>query len=217
MSPSLFSCLVLTGTAVVVLAIVYAALGYRGKRGERYSLFNHFISELGEVGVSGRAWAFNLGMIVGGLLLLPFIIYLGMRLGSVLGWVGTAFGVLAALGVVAIGVFPMNNLEPHVKAAMTFFRSGLAMVIAFGLAIQFQPVGQITIPKTTNLLSLAAAAAFASFLLLPRLKKPETDPVETLDPQKIPQRPRFWALAFVEWLVFFATIFWLFGMAFLLL
>ncbi len=213
MLPSLFSSFAIVGTAAVVLAVLYAALGYRGKRGERYSLLNHFISELGEVGVSRRAWAFNLGLILGGLLLIPFIVHLGLRLNSLLGWIGTVLGVVTALGVTAVGLFPMNNLEPHVKAAMTFFRGGLGMVLVFGLAIQFQPADQVVIPKAANLLSLLAAAAFASFLLLPRLKKPEADPLETLDPEKTPERPRFWALAFVEWMVFFTTIFWLCGMA----
>ena len=52
MSSGIFSYLAMAGTGIVVLAIVYAAWMYRGKRGERYSLLNHFISELGEVGVS---------------------------------------------------------------------------------------------------------------------------------------------------------------------
>jgi hypothetical protein len=37
-----------------------------------------------------------------------------------------------------------------------------------------------------------------------------------LDPEIVPERPLFWLLPFLEWLVFFATIFWLFGMAFFL-
>jgi hypothetical protein len=40
------------------------------------------------------------------------------------------------------------------------------------------------------------------------------DPVKFLDPSVIPERPRFWGLPFMEWLVFFTTIFWLSGMAF---
>ncbi|MBN2388525.1 MAG: DUF998 domain-containing protein [Anaerolineales bacterium] len=204
----------LIGTVVVVVAIACAALQYRGKRGERYSLLNHFISELGEVGVSTGARLFNLGLVLGGLLLLPFIVGLGIVLNTWLAWLGVVVGVVTALGVSAVGVFPMNNLDPHIKAAMTFFRGGLAMVIVFGLAIQLQPAERIVIPKVANLLSLVAAAAFGSFLLLPRLKKPDIAPLEALDPEQISERPRFWPLAFLEWLVFFATIFWLFGIAF---
>jgi hypothetical membrane protein len=166
------------------------------------------------VGVSRGARAFNAGLIVGGLLLLPFVIRLGIVLGSLLGWIGAFFGVIAALGVTAVGLFPMNNLKPHGRAAFTFFRGGLAMVLVFGLAILFQPAGRVMIPKVASLLSLLATIAFASFLFLPMIKKSDTKPTDVLDPEIIPERPRFWALPFLEWLVFFATIFWLFGMAF---
>jgi hypothetical membrane protein len=203
------------GTVVVLLAVLCAALAYRGKRGERYSPLNHFISELGEVGVSRQARIFNTGLIVGGLLLLPFVIRLGLVLDSPLGWVGMIFGAAAALGVTAVGLFPMNRLQPHVLAAMTFFRAGLGMVFFFGLAAIFQPAEQVAVPKTAALLSLLAVLAFGSFLALPRLKKPANKPLEILDPELVPERPRFWALPFLEWLVFFATILWLFGMALL--
>ena len=216
MLSSLFSYLVMAGTGIVVLGIVYAAWMYRGKRGERFSLLNHFISELGEVGVSRGARAFNAGLIVGGLLLLPFVIRLGIVLESLLGWIGAFFGMIASLGVTAVGIFPMNNLKPHGRAAFTFFRGGLAMVLVFGLAILFQPAGRVMIPKVASLLSLLATIAFASFLFLPMIKKSDTKPTDVLDPEIVPERPRFWLLPFLEWLVFFATIFWLFGMAFFL-
>jgi hypothetical membrane protein len=213
MNEKIFSYLVLAGTALVVLAVVYSARVYRGKRGERFSLLNHFISELGEVGVSRGAWAFNLGLILGGLSLLPFVVRLGMRLDSVLGWIGMGVGVISTLSVTAVGIFPMNRLKPHSWAALTFFRAGLAMVFFFGLAILTQPAGKIVIPKAANLLSLLAAAAFGSFLLSPRFEKRDNTVGEMLDPEAVPERPAFWLMPFLEWLVFFATLLWLFGMA----
>lgn len=215
MSSQFFVWSAFAGTAVVILAVLYAALGYRGPRGERYSLLNHFISELGEMGVSRRAWSFNAGLIIGGLLLLPFVIRLGLVLDGVLGWMGMIFGAVAALGVTAVGLFPVNRYQAHIRAAMTFFRAGLGMVFFFGLAVLFQPATPTPVPKTAALLSLLAVLAFGSFLALPYFQKPENDPLETLDPESTPERPRFWPLAFLEWLVFFATIFWLLGMALL--
>ena len=91
---------------------LYAALRYRGKAGERFSLLNHFISELGEVGVSRGAWAFNGGLALTGLLLLPFVVHLGIVLGGVLGWGGAFFAAAATGGVAAVGIFPMNNRKP---------------------------------------------------------------------------------------------------------
>jgi hypothetical membrane protein len=202
------------GTGLVVLAVLYPTLVYRGKRGEPYSLLNHFISELGEVGVSRAAWFFNTGLLLGGLMLIPYIISLGISFDSLLGWLGTAAGIIAVLGVAAVGIFPMNNLKPHAIAAMTYFRAGLAMVFFFGLAILFQPAGKPVVPPAANLLSLLAFLAYGAFLTLPRIRKKEQRPAELLDPEQTPERPQVWALPALEWAVFFSTIAWLFGIAF---
>lgn len=214
MTSAILRFLSFAGIGLIILASFYPALVYRGKRGERYSPLNHFISELGEVGVSKAARFFNAGLLLGGLILLPYIIGLGIIFGSLLGWLGTAAGIITALGVAAVGVFPMNNLKPHVIAAMTYFRAGLGMVFFFGLAILFQPIEKIVIPPAANLLSLLAFLAYGSFLMLPRIKKEEEKPTEFLDPQQEPERPRVWALALLEWAVFFSSIAWLFGMTF---
>ncbi len=67
-------CLVMAGTGVNVLAVACAGLSYRDTTGERYSLLNHFISELGELAVSRGAWAFNGSLALAGLLFLPFCV-----------------------------------------------------------------------------------------------------------------------------------------------
>jgi hypothetical membrane protein len=201
------------GTVLVSLVILASSLRYRGKQAERFSPLNHFISELGEVGVSTAASLFNVGFIIGGLFLLPYMVGLGMRFNSLLGWLGAAVGIVASLGVCAVGIFPMNDLTTHGHAAMTYFRAGLIMVFIFALAILFQPVGGRSIPQSANLLSLLAFAAYASFLvLIGRGHFP--DPSGAPEAQIEPERPRISRLAILEWAVFFTTILWLFGMAF---
>ncbi len=202
------------GTGLVILAVFYPAVVYRGKSNERFSLVNHFISELGEVGVSHAAWFFNAGLPLGGLVLLPYIIGLGISFGSFLGWLGTAAGIIAVLGVAGVGIFPINNFNLHAIAAMTYFRAGLVMVFFFGLAILFQASGKIVVPQAANLLSLLAFLAYGVFLTLPRHKDKEDKPADILDPEQTPERPRVDALASLEWLVFLSTIAWLFGMTF---
>lgn len=206
----------LAGTSVIILAVIYSALRYCGRQGERYSPLNHFISELGEVGVSQAAWAFNMGLTAGGMLLVPFMVGMGMAFQSLWGWLGTAAGVVAALGAATVGLYPMNNLEAHGRAAMTYFRAGLVMVIFYALAIftQRTPV----LPPAANLLSLAAGLSYSSFLLLLRRPRPrkaerpaEEDPLNPL--AVIPDRPRVWLLPLVEWLVFASTVLWIFGVA----
>ena len=202
----------MAGCVLIALAVIWSALGYRGKRQETYSPFNHFISELGEVGVSRSAGLFNLGMILGGLILVPYMIGLGFRFASLTGWLGSAAGVVATLAVAAVGIFPVNNLPAHVRAAMTYFRSGLIMVFFFALAILFQPAGLHPIPQTANMLSVLAILPYAAFLFLSGRRYAQNQ-VEALDPQMESERPRFSLLPVLEWAVFFATILWLFGMA----
>jgi hypothetical membrane protein len=213
---NIFRAFALAGTGLTILAIFLSALTYRGQQGEHFSLFRYFISELGEVGVSRRARLFNFGLILGGLFLLPYIVDLGFIFKSLLGWLGVAAGAVAALGVVGVGLFPINDLASHRIAAMTFFRAGLVMVTLFGLAILFQPAGRATIPQAANLLSLPTFTAYASFLVLMTPKKKPDQPDDSLEPEQVPQRPKFWLLPIVEWAVFFTTILWLFGMAFLI-
>lgn len=204
------------GSGIVIMAILYSAWIYRGKNQHRFSILNHFISELGEIGISKGALLFNTSLVIGGILLLPFIVHLGLRFHSILGWLGVVGGVVTACGVSAVGIFPMNTLKPHGHAAMAFFRGGLLMVFFFGLAILLQPAGHFVVPRETAILSLVALASFGSFLYL--LTRKRDKPIQdSLDPQVVPEQPRFWTLAFLEWMVFFSTIFWLLGLALLVL
>lgn len=215
MLPTVWKVFGLAGTSLIIAAITISALRYTGQRGERYSLLNHFISELGEVGVSPAAWVFNRGLTAGGLLLVPFMVGLGVAFQSVWGWLGMLAGIVTALGAAAVGLYPMNELSSHGRAAMTYFRGGLVMVIFFALAIFLQP-GRV-VPPAANLLSLAAGASYGSFLLLlsaPRQKNTAPDGgVDALNPLALPERPRVWTLPLVEWLVFFSTVAWIFGIA----
>ncbi len=206
----------LAGCLVIVFAMLYTAVGYSGRKQERYSALNHFISELGETGVSSRAWIFNYGLIVGGVLLVPFVIGYGIVLENVWAVLGAVAGVWATISCVLVGMFPMNNLDPHIKAATSYFRSGLAMVFLFGVAVLAQPAGAVNVSRWASLASLLAVLAYGSFLFLGRL--PENAPAEaaTLDPDLIPDRPRLWGLAALEWLVFASTIVWFFVNAFFL-
>lgn len=205
----------LFGTSLVILSVFLSAIFYRGKLGERFSLLNHFVSELGEVGVSPLAKLFNISFIIGGLTLVPYMVGLGFLLGSVLGWIATAFGIISSFACSAVGIFPMNNLTPHGKAAMTFFRAGLAMILFYGLAILFQPSGRQVISQFANILSLIAFCAYAAFLTLTAVKKPLPQADDNLDPQQVwEDRPRFSLLTILEWAIFFSTILWIFGTAF---
>jgi hypothetical protein len=197
----------IAGCLFVITAALIPALSYRGKKGESYSILNHFISELGEVGVSRFAWVFNIGLIVAGIILLPFILGMGFYISNFWAKLGMVAGFWTAISCLLVGVFPMNNLEPHIKVAQSYFRGGLVMVILFTIAILAQPVETETVSKFASIPGFAAILAFATFvIILPAMQGGEA--AADFDPQNMPERPRFWLVAAVEWLVFFTTMVW---------
>ena len=193
------------GSLVALLGALAAGLAYRGRSGEPYLLLNHFISELGEIGVSRLAWAFNLGLIAAGLLIIPFCLGLGLRISGTWAWLGLVTGIAAALALAGVGIYPMNNLSPHVRAAQSFFRLGLAMILLFSLAILLQPAGDTRVPIRVAWAGVPAILAYANFLLYSGLAFRSTG--ESISTQ-METRPRVWLLAIFEWLIFLTTIPW---------
>ena len=197
----------LLGCLVIMISIIVAALSYRGVTGQRYSLLNHYISELGEVGVSQRAAWFNRGMILTGVLFLLFTTGLGLELGNTWAVVGILAGLWTGIACLLVGVYPMNNLTPHSRVATAYFRGGLVTVLLFTLAIFFQ-AGPLAISRWANLAGLATVLCYATFIALSDRRKPE---VETTQPESEPvvkERPRFNLIPALEWLVFITTILW---------
>jgi len=203
----------LLGCAVIVLSELATALAYSGKRQEPYSVLNHFISELGEIGVSRLARVFNGGLIAGGILLVPFIVGMGIYLGNPWAILGILAGVWAAVSCVLVGCFPMNNLTPHIRAAVSYFRSGLVMVLLFSLAILAQPEEGTLIPKIADIFGVISVLAYAAFLFLLSRQPVGTEVSDNFDPAAVKERPRFWLTPAIEWAVLFSTILWFFSIA----
>lgn len=201
----LFKVAGLLGCVLSVAGVWIASNAYRGKQGEAYSPLNHFISELGERGVSKRAWAFNWGLILCGVLLLPATLNLGLILPGLWAKLGMVFGVVTALSLSLVGVFSMDRLKPHGMVAATFFRAGLLMVFFFTLAIAFQPQDNQVFSRLLALSGVPAIVAFTTFLLMMgqvrKTKEQAPEPVEQT-------RPRVWKMAIAEWAIFVSIVFW---------
>ncbi len=208
-NPITFQILSLAGALSAILGSIIAGLAYRGKQGEAYSLLNHFISELGEVGVSRLAWVFNLGLMISGLCLIPASVSLGLLLPGVWSKLGMAAGIVTAVSIGLVGVFPMNKRTPHIRAAVTYFRIGLLMIGLFTAAIALQPDPPV-LPRLLWLAGVPAILAFSFFLVYSRIRY--TVPENPLAPDEF-ERPRFWGLAFAEWLLFLTTVPWYFAIA----
>lgn len=205
------------GSLIILIGCLIAAIPYRGRAGEKYSFLNHFISELGEIGVSNLAAFFNVGLVIGGILFIPFIIHLGITLGLWTGYVGMAAGVIASVASVFVGIFSMERLAPHRVAAMTFFRMGLITIVAFTLAVFLQPSEARTISLGVNIIGIIAIASYSAFLFIVRQKTDKKgDENYLLDPTEKKQRPHFWRTPFLEWVLFFATIGWFFCVSLIL-
>jgi len=199
------------GSALISLAVLVGALVYSGEQGERYSLMNHFISELGRIGVSRAAWLFNAAMVASGILFIPFCAGISLRLKSVLGWLAFAAGFCASVACAGVGFFPMNNLPFHIAFATWFFRLGLLMVVFYGIAILAQPRGAPRLPRAASLISLPAVAAFTAFLSLAgMLTGGGANPLDISSFSA--RRAPFWPLALLEWSIFFTTVLWFLAM-----
>jgi len=196
------------GSGLIGLGMLAAALLYRGRLGEPYSPLNHFVSELGELNVSPLAWAFNGGLLLGGLGLVVFLVGLGRQIG---GWMGALFGLLGfACGIsgTLVGVFPMNNLSPHIFWAMNFFNLGLACMVFFSLLAL---TGHSQLSRWLALPGGLAAAAFAAFLYLPAPGSQagqDVDPLAAVSSMLNSPRPSIWPLALFEWLAVLAVLGW---------
>jgi hypothetical protein len=101
--------------------------------------------------------------------------------------------------------------------AVWFFRSGLLTLLFFSLAILVQPAADQAIPLYTVGFGLIGVACYAAFLILLMRKPSANDSAAPLDPESVPERPRFWLSAALEWAVFFATILWFMSVALVIL
>ncbi|HNR01394.1 MAG TPA: DUF998 domain-containing protein [Anaerolineaceae bacterium] len=204
---SSYPALGLAGSLVILTGALVPALFYRGKEGEHYSVTRHFISELGELGVSRLAVVFNGSLIVAGLLFLLMLLGVGMDMNSVWGYIAMTAGIITAISCVFVGIFPMNYIKPHTVAAMTYFRAGLVTVLLFSIAIIVQPAAGRVIPLYALFFGVFSLAAYAAFLIhAGNVARKQAQSV--LDTEKVMKRPRFWWMPFLEWLVLISTILW---------
>ena len=191
------------GIFILLLSVLIAATSYVGKQNETYSFLNHFISELGEKGVSQFAYIFNGGLILGGAFISFFMLGLAMHIGNSWGLILGAIGLVTGVSAALVGVFPMNQLEIHTVIANTFFYGGLLVALGYTLYVLFSPKPRL--PKITALtggLTMLAFAAFVWFL-----------PAPLEDGQNIHEilknRPEIWTLPILEWVVFFCVMVWI--------
>ena len=191
------------GICIILLSALIAAASYVGKQNETYSFLNHFISELGEIGVSPLAHLFNGGLILGGLFTSCFMLGMALHIGGSWGLCLGIVGLVTSITVTLVGIYPMNQLEIHMVTANTFFRGGLLVALVYSLYILCSRQPQL--PKVTAIASGITMLAFALFLwFLPASQEGSGSIVEILK-----NRPEIWALPILEWFVFLSVMVWI--------
>jgi hypothetical membrane protein len=190
----------IAGSTIGLLFILGSQIPYTGREGEPFSMFNHFVSELGEIGVSEFAFLFNVGMILAGIFFVPFMIGLGLYLDNIISKIAGAVGVFSAGSISLVGIYPMNYLEAHTLWAMSFFLSGMVMVVLWTISILIQKMAKI--PKVFSIGGIINFVIFFLFLY---------GPWESIT--DLTTRPDIWMVPTLEWGIYFAIIGYLLVMA----
>ncbi len=185
------------GSIIGLVFILTPQLFYVGTYGEPFSMFNHYVSELGELGVSQLAMMFNLGMMLAGIFFIPFMIGFGLYLNNIISKLAGLVGVFSACAIYLVGIFPMNFRAEHGVAAVSFFLSGLVMTLLWALGILAQKEARV--PKILALGGFINTAIFALFLYGPW--EGITD---------LATRPAFNMVVTLEWAIYFAIVGYLF-------
>lgn len=197
----------LFGAAICVILPFLATIGYVGAHGEPFSILNHFISELGDIINSENAWLFNLGLVISGLLLIPFVIGFALYIDNKIAYLSIPIGVYSVFSISLVGFFPMNYLGPHAVAAMGAFMGGMLTVLVFSLAIAIQKEAKV--PKLYSLAGIVVAVIFALFLSSTSSLAADIEDLDMADLfTAMENRPEIWAIPLLEWAVLLSVMAW---------
>ncbi|MBI5684401.1 MAG: DUF998 domain-containing protein [Verrucomicrobia bacterium] len=194
----------LLGVVIVITGCVVTALPFHGEQGENYSVLNHFISELGIVGVSKLAAVFNGSLTCAGLVIAVFMAGLGRHLQTALAQTASVAGVASGALCSVVGRIPMNDLVPHLWAAFAFFSCGLLTVGLF--CVEIARDKEERLPRWLAVAGLLAFVSFAAFLAYPLVTR--QTPFEIVRISRT-ARPDIWAVAILEWLVLITVTAWI--------
>jgi hypothetical membrane protein len=197
----------LIGPSLIAVGSLISAIGYTGVEGQAYHPLNHFVSELGEVGVSELAWVFNSSLVLGGFFNAIFVISLAQGIRGWLRYPLAILGLTATLCGGLVGIFPMNQLDQHILFALGFFNLGQFMALAYSLVFLFgrnHPYPRwLAIPGFLN------TAAFFVFNNFPPQFEEGVDFHQGME-GLLSNRPDLIPLALMEWVVIVGILIWFF-------
>jgi len=193
------------GPLIISLGILIAGFAYVGIEGQQYNLLNHFVSELGELGVSDLAWVFNGSLIIGGFVNTIFVVYLAIQFKGWIRFPLAILGLIATISSSLVGVFPMNYLDQHIFVALGFFNLGLLVALLYSIVLLFGK--NHSFPRWLAIPGFLNTAAFFIFNNFPSSFEEGVDFQEGMG-GLLSNRPDFIALALMEWVVILGIIIW---------
>lgn len=193
----------LIGPLVIALGSLITALAYTGVEGQAYHPLNHFVSELGEIGVSNLAPVFNSSLILGGIFNAIFMGYLALGFQGLFRWILAGLGLAAAICGGLVGVFPMNALKAHLFFALSFFNLGQLVALAYSVIFLISK----THPRWLAIPGLVNTAAFIAFNNFPSQFEEGVNFQQGME-GLLSNRPDFIPLALMEWVVVLGILIW---------
>ena len=187
---------------VLYTVIIIAAIPYIGQQGESYSVFNHFISELGSTKFSVQHFIYNNGIIFSSLGFCLFTLGLGQYADTKTSRIAVGLGVISSLLCIGVGLVPEDNRVPHLILALGFFSLMTLSITIFSWSIWKEKANPF--PKYTALHGFMIPIAFVLFISMPKglmaIKRSAGSLFE---------RPEIWWLPFLEWIIFIALTSWI--------
>ncbi|MGH1337498.1 MAG: DUF998 domain-containing protein [Aureispira sp.] len=191
---------------ILYSVIIFAAIAYIGQQGETYSIFNHFISELGSTKFSARYIIYNSGIVFGAIAFGLFVYGLSAYTSTKLSRIGVFIGVFSAFLCMGVGLVPEDNRIPHLILALGFFFMATLSVSIFSWSILKEAKNPF--PRYAALHGFMIPVAFVLFMSMPKglmAVKRDAGPLF--------ERPEIWALPFLEWIVFAFMTTWILVMS----
>ena len=205
----------LGGQTLQGFGIAWAIYLYNQQHPASFSLLCNFVSELGAPHSSMMAKVFNRTLILSSPLTFPMLCALGVHIKTKLSHVALVTGFCSMLGVIGVGISPMDILKPHLIAAMMFFWGWLLTVFLFTVAFwrkySFKASPALVL---SGVLAMTACGTFLAFLMrwVASLQR-----AGSFNPSGLNRpgfnlqtfhRPVIWDIAILEWSVVLSIALW---------
>ncbi len=195
----------LLGSGFILFGSLITGIFYVGRSNESYSLLNHYVSELGEIGVSNLPFIFNIGLILGAIFLCIFLMGIAWLMQSWLGWGFAVLALITGVSGLLVGVYPMNLLPQHLSVALTFFNVGQLTMLFFSVFVLFNKSPWFT--KKLAIPGFITVGFFIVFLNMPSSFQGDND-FELAMYEQLNNRPDVIPLAIFEWLIILGLLSW---------